>query len=135
MKRGPWFSSYISIACNLVAFLLTLYIPETMNIMNPQNRSSENNNATAEDLPTQSIAKFTTLFKSSFLSSARHGIKSLRIIVWDNKRLSVVLFSTLFTRSGSYTNVLLMQYIAKRYSMKWSEVSSALFQLYKGIAY
>lgn len=127
MKRGPWFSSYISIACNLVAVILTLQIPETKHVASSQNGGLENDNsAETENSSSQNNETLPTLSKANILSSARDGIISLRGIIWDNKRLSTVLCSTLFTRLGSYTHALLMQYIAKRYSMKWSEVSSLL---------
>ncbi|OAQ59144.2 MFS transporter [Pochonia chlamydosporia 170] len=113
MKRGPWFSSYISIACNLVAVLLTLQIPETKHVASSQNGGLENDNsAETENSSSQNNETLPTLSKANILSSARDGIISLRGIIWDNKRLSTVLCSTLFTRLGSYTHALLMQYIA-----------------------
>lgn len=117
MKWGPWFSSYLSITCYVIAFLFTLGVPETMNIANLHKSSPETNGTIDENLPTENVPSYTKL-----LSSVSDGLTSLRVLVWDNKKLGIILFSTLLIRIGATVNPMLMQYIAKRFSMRWAEV-------------
>ncbi|KAK2600216.1 hypothetical protein QQS21_005012 [Conoideocrella luteorostrata] len=121
-KGGPWLTSCIGCACNVAAFLLILAVPETINVKNVPDQDVTNSSAS---LPTND-ASYLRLRWDEAILSAKNALKCLRAVVWDNKKLSLILISTLFTKIGAYVNLILLQYIAKRFSLSWAEANLAI---------
>lgn len=111
MQRGEWFTLMLSISLQIVIFICTFFIKETLH-RKPAPKDDE-----SESAPNQSVKE---MLKSPFVNTAL----CIRTLFWANTKLCMLFIISFFGSLGKFmARLLLRQYVAKKFHLTWAEVS------------
>lgn len=115
-----WLPIWIGLACMSFATMITRFVPETL----PETAAMAE--VSTEETPhiTQAIVnKPSRLFYIAQSEMAKLG-QSLSWLAKRHYHVMALLFTLLLTTFGRFAQELLSQYVTKRYSWSWSQVSA-----------
>jgi hypothetical protein len=134
MERGAWFAISTGYAC-LVACLVSLFI------LPPILVKLGNFNVPAGDEQEQDAIQPHTkagpleALRQHIFSGAAQVSESFRFLFSESNKLGVILLSIMLTTLGKDANLVLLQYITKRFSLSWSQVSECHVPAPQPLAY
>lgn len=116
---GPWFTLTVSISMFIIAMLVALLIPETMN---PKLQTLAADTTDDDDNNDDANRGFFAIATKKVIESYKEMYHSCRAIFCGDRALSMLVGGTAFADLGLYGSVLLQQYMTKRLNITWAEV-------------
>lgn len=113
MKVGVWFTVFTAIAIRMFAATVALLIPD---IKHESNNAADISPDTSADLtkPTSILGKLRQM--------GQDVMEVTHWFLYKNRSAGILLVICLLGTIGMYCRTLELQYIAKRFSVEWSEV-------------
>lgn len=120
MQISQWYTAYAGLFAMVLTLAATLCIPETLHFKGAP--ATEH----AEQSPETSTTIETTY--NHTLKLWQNTSRVMKSLVFEDKRLGLILISLMFTTIGTYSQYMLLQYISKRYGLSWAEVSLSSYK-------
>jgi len=125
MNYNPWFAIFLGVAAVIVCGLMTLTLPETLNLRTSKDIPS--------DLATEPEA---SQIKVTWLQKLKEDLLKLgqaeMWYIWRKKAVALLFFTFVLTNLGKFLQELILQYTTNRYHWTWARVSlpfSVLFYI------
>ncbi|KAI1421270.1 major facilitator superfamily domain-containing protein [Xylaria sp. FL1777] len=119
MKRDIWTPLLLAVGFQVLATIMTLFVPETLPVASPEIRTDSSNSSPASSRPP---SLHEAVGRRSWLQQARESFA----IVTRDKTVAALVFTFLVSKVGRQSSNVLFQYVSKRYGWDLSQAGLLL---------
>lgn len=119
MQNGHWITACVGIGAHIVTCVLCLVLPESWDYK----AQAKDFKAQAKDLAPSDSDSQPAGIRQKVSDAIKQTLASFRSVLFQDKTLGMLTFSTIFADLGVFAALFLMQYMTKQLNMSWAEVS------------